>query len=221
MTEERSFVEAARREKRAALEALGVQPFAYRYRADAHRRRGPGRIPRTTWASGPSGAGRRTAGSPRLARQRRPSPIWRTPAAGSSSTSGRTQLGHALRAGRTARPGRPHRRAGTAVPHQDGGDHRSGRIASAAGQVAPAAPPRKDAADGETVRSPSGPADPELRYRQRYADLAVHPEVRADLPAPGQGDRATCAAFSMSVVFSRSRRRSSSHSMAARRPVRS
>lgn len=30
-TEERSFVEAARREKRAALEALGVQPFAYRY----------------------------------------------------------------------------------------------------------------------------------------------------------------------------------------------
>ena len=30
-TEERSYVEAARREKRAALEALGIQPFAYRY----------------------------------------------------------------------------------------------------------------------------------------------------------------------------------------------
>jgi lysyl-tRNA synthetase class 2 len=29
--EERSYVEAARREKRAALEAMGVQPFAYRY----------------------------------------------------------------------------------------------------------------------------------------------------------------------------------------------
>src|SRR5215210_3666369 len=29
--EERSFVEVARREKRAALEAMGVQPFAYRY----------------------------------------------------------------------------------------------------------------------------------------------------------------------------------------------
>jgi lysyl-tRNA synthetase class 2 len=29
--EERSYVEAARREKRAALEALGIQPFAYRY----------------------------------------------------------------------------------------------------------------------------------------------------------------------------------------------
>ena len=29
--EERSYIEAARREKRAALEALGVRPFAYRY----------------------------------------------------------------------------------------------------------------------------------------------------------------------------------------------
>src|SRR5256885_14993848 len=29
--EERSYVETARREKRAALEALGIQPFAYRY----------------------------------------------------------------------------------------------------------------------------------------------------------------------------------------------
>jgi lysyl-tRNA synthetase, class II len=29
--EERSYVESARREKRAALEAMGVQPFAYRY----------------------------------------------------------------------------------------------------------------------------------------------------------------------------------------------
>ena len=32
--------------------------------------------------------------------------------------------------------------------------------------------------DGVTVRH-SGFADPEQRYRQRYADLAVHPEVRA------------------------------------------
>ena len=29
--DERSFVEAARRQKRAALEAAGVTPFAYRY----------------------------------------------------------------------------------------------------------------------------------------------------------------------------------------------
>ena len=32
--------------------------------------------------------------------------------------------------------------------------------------------------DGKTIRH-SGFADPEQRYRQRYADLAVHPEVRA------------------------------------------
>ena len=31
MIEERTFVEAARRESRAALEALGVSPFAYRF----------------------------------------------------------------------------------------------------------------------------------------------------------------------------------------------
>jgi lysyl-tRNA synthetase, class II len=36
--------------------------------------------------------------------------------------------------------------------------------------------------DGETKRY-SGFADPEQRYRQRYADLAVHPEVRANFYA--------------------------------------
>jgi lysyl-tRNA synthetase class 2 len=37
---------------------------------------------------------------------------------------------------------------------------------------------KEEVVDGETVRH-SGFADPEQRYRQRYADLAVHPEVRA------------------------------------------
>jgi lysyl-tRNA synthetase class 2 len=36
---------------------------------------------------------------------------------------------------------------------------------------------KEEVVDGETVRH-SGFADPEQRYRQRYADLAVHPEVR-------------------------------------------
>ena len=36
----------------------------------------------------------------------------------------------------------------------------------------------KEEVDGEVVRH-SGFTDPEQRYRQRYADLAVHPEVRA------------------------------------------
>jgi lysyl-tRNA synthetase class 2 len=37
---------------------------------------------------------------------------------------------------------------------------------------------KEEQVDGATVRH-SGFADPEQRYRQRYADLAVHPEVRA------------------------------------------
>ena len=37
---------------------------------------------------------------------------------------------------------------------------------------------KEEVVDGKTVRH-SGFADPEQRYRQRYADLAVHPEIRA------------------------------------------
>ena len=37
---------------------------------------------------------------------------------------------------------------------------------------------KEEIIDGETVRH-SGFTDPEQRYRQRYADLAVHPEVRS------------------------------------------
>ena len=37
---------------------------------------------------------------------------------------------------------------------------------------------KEEVIDGETVRH-SGFSDPEQRYRQRYADLAVHPEVRS------------------------------------------
>ena len=36
---------------------------------------------------------------------------------------------------------------------------------------------KEEIVDGKTVRH-SGFSDPEQRYRQRYADLAVHPEVR-------------------------------------------
>lgn len=37
---------------------------------------------------------------------------------------------------------------------------------------------KEETVDGQTVRH-SGFSDPEQRYRQRYADLAVHPEVRS------------------------------------------
>jgi lysyl-tRNA synthetase, class II len=41
---------------------------------------------------------------------------------------------------------------------------------------------KEQVVDGETVRY-SGFTDPEQRYRQRYADLAVHPEVRVNFLA--------------------------------------
>lgn len=41
---------------------------------------------------------------------------------------------------------------------------------------------KEEVVDGRTVRY-SGFADPEQRYRQRYADLAVHPEIRATFVA--------------------------------------
>ncbi len=41
---------------------------------------------------------------------------------------------------------------------------------------------KEEVVDGDIVRH-SGFADPEQRYRQRYADLAVHPEIRATFVA--------------------------------------
>ncbi|HEX6631287.1 MAG TPA: OB-fold nucleic acid binding domain-containing protein, partial [Gemmatimonadaceae bacterium] len=41
---------------------------------------------------------------------------------------------------------------------------------------------KEEVVDGQTVRH-SGFTDPEQRYRQRYADLAVHPEVRESFVA--------------------------------------
>ena len=64
-------------------------------------------------------------------------------------------------------------------------------------------------------------ADTEVRYRQRYADLAVHPEVRQVFRTPGRGHRLSCGDFSTSAGFSRSRPPSSSRSMAAPRRGRS
>jgi lysyl-tRNA synthetase class 2 len=38
--------------------------------------------------------------------------------------------------------------------------------------------PKREVQEDGSIRTYGGVADPELRYRQRYADLAVHPEVR-------------------------------------------
>jgi lysyl-tRNA synthetase class 2 len=48
---------------------------------------------------------------------------------------------------------------------------------------------KEEEVNGQTIRH-SGFADPEQRYRQRYADLAVHPEVRALFVARSRMTRA-------------------------------
>jgi lysyl-tRNA synthetase class 2 len=55
---------------------------------------------------------------------------------------------------------------------------RAGRVTLLAKSLRPLPFGKEETVDGVTVRH-SGFADPEQRYRQRYADLAVHPEVRA------------------------------------------
>ncbi|MEZ4584909.1 MAG: OB-fold nucleic acid binding domain-containing protein [Gemmatimonadales bacterium] len=59
--------------------------------------------------------------------------------------------------------------------------------------------------------------DPEFRYRQRYADLAVHPEVRKVFETRAEVWSASSVASWTSWAFSRSRRRCCSRSTAGRR----
>ena len=175
--EERSFVEAARREKRAALEAAGVATFAYRYERshlaaealaaydDAMGEQGP-----TVAVAGGSSACAR--------RERPPSPTSRTARAGSRLYFRRDQLGDGY----------------ALLEHLDLDDHlgvsgvlfrtRTGEVTVRATALTLLAKSLRPLPRGKTQAGPDGAVtfgglqDPEVRYRQRYADLAVHPEVR-------------------------------------------
>ena len=175
--EERSYVEAARREKRAALEALGVRAFAYRYE-------------RTHTAAeslaayrdemGESGPRVRVAG--RLDR---------------FGSHGKTAFGHLEDP--SGRIQIYFRRDALGPQYEvvellDLDDHigvegtlfrtKKGEITIRADSVTMLAKSLRPLPRGKTQQSESGPVsfgdlqDPEVRYRQRYADLAVHPEVR-------------------------------------------
>jgi lysyl-tRNA synthetase, class II len=176
-TEERSFVEAARREKRAALEALGVQPFAYRYE-------------RTHTAAEALAAYRDEMGEegPEVSIAGRIE-SWRP--------KGKVVFGHIED---------PSGRIQVYLRRDDLGsqyemidlldldDHigitgrlfrtRAGEITVRASRVSLLAKSLRPLPRGKTQTGPEGTVtfggltDPELRYRQRYADLAVHPEVR-------------------------------------------
>ena len=120
--EERSFVEEARREKRAALEALGVPAFAYRYER-THSARAALEFYRDEM--GEAGPRVRIAG-----RIDRLGSHGKTSFAHIEDCSGRIQvyfrqdaLGESYEVVESAGPGRPHRRRRDPVPHQEGRSH--------------------------------------------------------------------------------------------------
>ncbi len=176
-TTSRSFVEQARREKLEALRGRGVAPFAYRYR-------------RTHLAAAALAAFADGAEGPEVAVAGRIVALrghGRSTFAHVADPSGRIQLyfkqdvlgedGYAV------------------VQLLDLGDHvgvkgllfrtRTGEVTVRAAAVELLAKALRPLPIGKvtqhedgTEQHHSGLADPELRYRQRYADLAVHPERR-------------------------------------------
>ncbi|HET7632974.1 MAG TPA: lysine--tRNA ligase [Gemmatimonadaceae bacterium] len=177
MSDDLNFVQQARREKLAALEARGVPAFAYRYDRT--------HLAAEAVAALPEGADEgpvvRVAG--RLV-------AWRAHGksvfAHLADASGRVQLYFKKDVIGDA--------AFDVLALYDVGDFvgvagpvfrtRTGEVTVRAEHVEllakslrPLPMGKEEVVDGVVVRH-SGFADPEQRYRQRYADLAVHPEVR-------------------------------------------
>ena len=178
MSDELNFVQKARREKLDALVAAGVPPFAYGFERTHDTAAAVAALP----DGAESGQTVRVAG--RLV-------AWRG--------HGKTAFAHlADAAGRIQLYFRKDELGDATWAHLDLYDigdvvgvsgplmrTRTGevtvRVASVemlAKSLRPLPYGKEEVVDGQTVRH-SGFADPEQRYRQRYADLAVHPEVRA------------------------------------------
>ena len=176
MTDDLNFVQKARREKLEQLLARGIAPFAYRYARTHAAAQAVAALP----AGVDEGAAVRVAG--RIV-------AWRahgkTAFAHLGDESGRVQLyfrkdalGDAfdvlelLDIGDIVGVEGPLFRTKTGEVTV-----RAERFELLAKSLRPLPFGKEEVVDGETVRH-SGFADPEQRYRQRYADLAVHPEVR-------------------------------------------
>ena len=178
MTDDLNFVQKARREKLDALVGQGIQPFAYRYDR-THEAAEAAALLAEGSDEGPTVrlAGRLVA--------------WRghgkTAFAHLADASGRIQLyfrkdelGDAIFAqlalydiGDVVGVSGPLMRTRTGEVTV-----RVTAVEMLAKSLRPLPYGKEEVVDGVTVRH-SGFADPEQRYRQRYADLAVHPEVRA------------------------------------------
>jgi lysyl-tRNA synthetase class 2 len=178
VTEDLNFVQRARREKLDALVAAGVAPFAYSYQ-------------RTHLAAGAVAAlpdGMEEGASVRVAGRL---VAWRghgkTAFAHLADASGRIQLyfrrdelGDDLFAQLAMYDiGDVIGAAGSLMRTRTGEvTVRVREVEMLAKSLRPLPYGKEEVVDGVTVRH-SGFSDPEQRYRQRYADLAVHPEVRA------------------------------------------
>ena len=177
MTDELNFVLQARREKLEALEAAGVAPYAYGF--DRRHSASDAQSLLGTADEGPavSLAGRIVA--------------WRshgkTTFAHLADSTGKIQL--------YFKKDQLGEKMYSLLAHFDLGDiigvhgplfrTRTGevtvrvdRVEILAKSLRPLPFGKEEEVNGQIVRH-SGFADPEQRYRQRYADLAVHPEVRA------------------------------------------
>jgi lysyl-tRNA synthetase class 2 len=209
--EGRSFVEAARREKRAALEAQGVPAFAYRYQRshtaaaalaaydDAMGEQGPavtvaGRIVEMR-SHGKTTFLRLEDASGRIQVYLRRDQLGETydllerldldDHVGVHGRLFRTRTGEiTVRAehGPSAEPGPGAKgdEVGLSELEQNSADPRvspHSALTLLAKSLRPL-PRGKTRADEDGTTTFGGLQDPEVRYRQRYADLAVHPEVR-------------------------------------------
>jgi lysyl-tRNA synthetase class 2 len=177
LTDELNFVLQARREKLEALEAAGVAPYAYGF--DRQHSAGEAQSLLTSGDEGPpvTLAGRIVA--------------WRshgkTTFAHLADSTGKIQL--------YFKKDQLGEKMYAVLAHFDLGDiigvhgplfrTRTGevtvrvdRVEMLAKSLRPLPFGKEEEVNGHIVRH-SGFADPEQRYRQRYADLAVHPEVRA------------------------------------------
>ena len=175
--EERSYVETARRDKRAALEAAGVPAFAYRYDrthtvAEA----------RALFRDEMGDQGPVVSLAGRIARR---APQGKTTFLDLEDGSARIQL--YLRQNELGE----HYQM---LEHLDLDDHigvrgrlfrtRRGELSLRPTEVTLLAKSLRPLPRGKTQSTEDGAvtdgdlSDPEVRYRQRYADLAVHPEVR-------------------------------------------
>ena len=177
MSDELNFVMKARREKLSALEALGVAPFAYRFDPTHDAASALRALP----ADAVEGPSVRLAG--RIVAWR---PHGKTVFAHLADQWSRVQLyfrrdelgDEVFRLLDLLDIGDVIGIAGPLFRTRTGETTvRVSAVTLLAKSLRPLPYGKEEQVDGAVVRH-SGFADPEQRYRQRYADLAVHPEVR-------------------------------------------